>query len=121
MQVAIASGEQGLSELAAAALKMIGSLQDQLTRKQSENEQVAADLAAMSAELDESVAAMSADLAEADRRAGAAERAKARVDDDAAKRASWLRSAKAEAGYDDNVSFDVVWAETLAKSRASAG
>ena len=33
-------------------------------------------------------------------------------------RREWLRKAKQEAGYEDAVSFDVVWAETLAKAQA---
>lgn len=28
----------------------------------------------------------------------------------------WLRKAKKEAGYNDGVSFDIVWAETLTKA-----
>lgn len=51
---------------------------------------------------------------EADRRAGAAERKLAHLQEAAAARASWLSKAKAQAGYSDNVSFDVVWAEALA-------
>ena len=33
------------------------------------------------------------------------------------KRKEWLRDAKKEAGYNDGISFDTVWAETLAKAR----
>lgn len=34
--------------------------------------------------------------------------------DSESRRNSWLYRAKIDAGYDDNVSFDVVWAEALA-------
>lgn len=33
------------------------------------------------------------------------------------RRDEWLRKAKAEAGYHNNVSFDIVWKEVLEKSR----
>lgn len=55
---------------------------------------------------------------EADRRAGAAERQMESLEDAAIKRRHWLSEAKRQAGYHDNVSFDVVWAETLAKAQA---
>ncbi|MEW6729623.1 MAG: hypothetical protein AB1332_09810, partial [Pseudomonadota bacterium] len=57
---------------------------------------------------------------EADRRAGAAERAKAHLEEDAYRRKAWLAAAKREAGYPDNVSFDVVWKEILAKAKGVA-
>jgi hypothetical protein len=53
------------------------------------------------------------DLAEADRRAGAAERENAGLRDTINRNRDWLARAKKEAGYRDSVSFDVVWAETL--------
>lgn len=56
-------------------------------------------------------------LAEADRRAGAAEREKEQYRESNIARSDWLWRAKREAGYDSNVSFDIVWAETLAKAR----
>jgi hypothetical protein len=56
---------------------------------------------------------------EADRRAGAAERDNAYLRDGAERRAQWLSEAKAEAGYNDSVSFDVVWQETRAKATAN--
>jgi hypothetical protein len=62
------------------------------------------------------VRALLAERDEADRRAGAAERRCADLSDAAIKRASWLRKAKAQAGYSDRTSFDVVWSETLAKA-----
>lgn len=54
---------------------------------------------------------------EADRRAGASERQQEDLKDSAIKRKHWLSNAKGEAGYDDYVSFDIVWAETLALAR----
>jgi hypothetical protein len=63
------------------------------------------------------VARLTAELNEADRRAGAAERRCAGMDEERTARERWLRRAKEEAKYDDTVSFDVVWAETLEKAR----
>lgn len=63
---------------------------------------------------------LASDLAEADRRAGAAERENARLRNEASARSAWLSKAKREAGYPDSVSFDVVWAETLAKAAGGA-
>ena len=60
---------------------------------------------------------LKADLDEADRRAGAAERLLEFEVDSRIKRDVWLRKAKAEAGYDNNVSFDVVWQDVLKKSK----
>jgi chromosome segregation ATPase len=54
---------------------------------------------------------------EADRRAGASERRIADLQDTVIRRNDWLHKAKVEAGYHDNVSFDVVWNETLAKAK----
>ena len=67
----------------------------------------------------ELVPALAAERDEADRRAGAAEREMADLRDTISKRSHWLRGAKAEAGYHDNVSFDTVWAETLGMARAA--
>jgi hypothetical protein len=50
---------------------------------------------------------------EADRRAGAAERRLASLEDAAAKREQWLREAKEAAGFSPYVSFDVVWGQAL--------
>jgi hypothetical protein len=61
---------------------------------------------------------LKADLAEADRRAGEAERRYARSVEDAISRESWIRKAKSEWGVHSNVSFDVVWAEALALKAA---
>lgn len=69
------------------------------------------------AQLEAELASMTQQRDDADRRAGAAERSKESLVEESHARASWLRKAKAEAGYDDNVSFDVVWKETLKKAR----
>lgn len=50
---------------------------------------------------------------EADRRAGAAERRNADLQDSANCRADWLSRAKRQWGVLDDTSFDVVWAECL--------
>jgi hypothetical protein len=68
---------------------------------------------ALKAEIDQ----LKKDLDEVDRRADAAERKNAELLESRQSEKEWLSKAKAEAGYDDNVSFDVVWAETLAKAR----
>lgn len=57
------------------------------------------------------------DLAEADRRAGAAERENEQLRKTIQASRDWIEEAKDEAGYSRNVSFDVVWEETLAKAR----
>lgn len=71
------------------------------------------------AAIQDELRALRSDLAEADRRAGAAERLleAARSTLVAFDRAR--REMKAQAGYDDRVSFDIVWAETLARARAN--
>jgi hypothetical protein len=51
------------------------------------------------------------------RRESAALKENAELRDTALRRESWLRKAKSQAGYDNSVSFDVVWAETLKKAR----
>ncbi len=38
------------------------------------------------------------------------------LQDSVNKREEWLRKAKKDAGYNNAVSFDTVWAETLAKA-----
>lgn len=73
-----------------------------------------AGVAAATAPLLERIAALEAERDEADRRAGNAERTKQGAIDDMCKRASWLDKAKSQWGVDNNVSFDVVWAECLA-------
>lgn len=50
---------------------------------------------------------------EADRRAGAAERRIEALEDAAFRRAKWLLQAKLDAGYPEEVSFDVVWDAAL--------
>ena len=67
----------------------------------------------------EVIKSLQRELGEADRRAGAAERLRAR-DEETLRALSTARSKmKAQAGYDDNVSFDVVWADALAALLAS--
>lgn len=63
------------------------------------------------------LAVSAVELAEADRRAGAAERMHAGVLGTRAKHENWKRRAKEEAGYHCNTSFDVVWSETLASAK----
>lgn len=63
---------------------------------------------------DEVLAQIKQDLDEADLRAGKAERMLANERESAQARASWLIQAKADAGYNPNVSFDEVWTEALA-------
>ena len=62
---------------------------------------------------DETIRKLRADLAEADRRAGAAERENAQLRESEAKRHWWLSKAKEEAGFTDRDSFDDVWAHVL--------
>jgi hypothetical protein len=57
---------------------------------------------------------------DADRRAGASERRLERVSDSLDRFRDVRRKMKRERGYDDNVSFDVVWAETCAKADRAA-
>ena len=59
------------------------------------------------------IADLRAQLAEADRRAGQAERKLERVVEEASRRQQWLAQAKRAWGVDDHVSFDVVWKEAL--------
>lgn len=47
------------------------------------------------------------------RRESAAIKENAVLRDEAQRRQSWLRKAKKQAGFSDNISFDVVWAEVL--------
>ena len=58
---------------------------------------------------------MKAELAEADRRAGAAERRLEKLEEQERRRDCWFLQAKRDAGYDQNVSFDIVWDALLAK------
>ena len=66
---------------------------------------------------DAEISKLTAELAEADRRAGAAERRMADLEDTISKANHSRDRMKEEAGYHTNVSFDVVWAETLAKAK----
>lgn len=71
------------------------------------------EVAALEAEL----AAMRKELDEADRRAGAAERKAEYLKASLAIQKGWLLTAKREAGYPSNMSFDVVWERTLEAAR----
>lgn len=62
-------------------------------------------------------AAISVERDEADRRAGAAERRLDHLEKAERNAQRWLEERKEELGYDTGVSFDTVWAETLAKAR----
>lgn len=57
--------------------------------------------------MNQDLAALQSDLDEADRRAGAAERAKAHLEEEVCRRKAWLVAAKREAGYPDNVSLEM--------------
>jgi hypothetical protein len=59
-----------------------------------------------------------AELDEADRRAGAAERQNEYLQDSQSRRTQWLDKAKNDAGYHRNVSFDDVWREALTALKA---
>lgn len=63
------------------------------------------------------IAQLQMELAEADRRAGAAERKNAGLQDTIDRANNSRDKQKAEAGYDRNVSFDRVWDEILAKAQ----
>jgi len=65
----------------------------------------------------EDIARLTRELGEADRRAGAAERSLEWERDANQKARQWRDKQKVEAGYNPNVSFDVVWTETLAKAQ----
>ncbi|MDF7810720.1 hypothetical protein [Hymenobacter sp. YC55] len=60
---------------------------------------------------------LKAELNEADRRAGAAERLLANLEIDMHKLRSWRDEQKRKAGYMDFISFDVVWKEILEKAQ----
>lgn len=57
--------------------------------------------------------AMTAERDEADRAAGAALRRLEYLEASERRQRAWLSEAKRDAGCDDNVSFDVVWAAAL--------
>ena len=40
------------------------------------------------------------------------------LEDTATRHRDWITQAKKDAGYHDNISFDVVWTEILAKAKA---
>ena len=56
-------------------------------------------------------------IAEQDRMIGELTRKCNSLEDSQSRREQWLRQAKKEAGYDNNESFDKVWAETLALAK----
>lgn len=58
------------------------------------------------------LARVTAERDEADRRAGAAERRLADLEDSARKRERWMRQTKEARGYSEWTSFDRVWADT---------
>ena len=68
-------------------------------------------------ELQAQVAKLTSDLAEADRRAGAAERTLASTKEDVYRFESCRRGYKRDWGVEDLVSFDDVWDEALALKR----
>jgi len=41
------------------------------------------------------------------------------LEDSEIKRKYWLMLAKKDAGYEDNVSFDIVWAQTLHRAKTT--
>jgi DNA repair exonuclease SbcCD ATPase subunit len=53
---------------------------------------------------------------DADRRAGAAERKLEDMEETKRRHKFWLSQTKKEAGYADNISFDIVWADILGKA-----
>jgi hypothetical protein len=55
-------------------------------------------------------------ISEQDRMIGELTRRANYLQDSESKRQQWLDKAKREAGYDTRISFDNVWAETLAKA-----
>lgn len=63
---------------------------------------------------DREIRELKAQLAEADRRAGAAERMLESEKDTTFRHRQWTREAKEAWGTDDRVSFDEVWAEAMA-------
>jgi hypothetical protein len=65
-------------------------------------------------EANQKVVQLQAELNEADRRAGAAERKLAEETSSRIRRNSWLREAKREWGAHKNASFNSVWEEALA-------
>lgn len=68
-------------------------------------------------ELQAQVAKLESDLAEADRRAGAAERMLASAKEDIYRLETCRREYKRDWGVEDRVSFDDVWEEALALKR----
>jgi len=81
-----------------------------------------ADRSTMVDELERRIKDLIAERDEADRLAGAAGRLSERYSEWYRKNQSWLREAKEAEGYDNNVSFDVVWANLRAeRDRLKAG
>ena len=69
----------------------------------------------------ELIAQLRAERDEADRRAGAAERKLAALEETERKTQSWLAEQKRRRGYGPHVSFDRVWHDTCAKADAPTG
>ena len=69
----------------------------------------------------ELIAQLRAERDEADRRAGAAERKLAALEETERKTQSWLAEQKRRRGYGPHVSFDRVWADTCTKADAPTG
>lgn len=67
------------------------------------------------------VAQLTAERDEADRRAGAAERKLAALEESERKTQFWLAEQKRRRGYGPHVSFDRVWSDTCAKADAPTG
>lgn len=69
----------------------------------------------------ELITQLTAERDEADRRAGAAERKLAALEESERKTQSWLAEQKRRRGYGPHVSFDRVWSDTCAKADAPTG
>lgn len=93
-----------------------GDLRDLLSELEAASVNMPPDLARKAVE---TIQALASERDEADRRAGASERQKAHLEEGERRANSWLMQAKEDAGYDNNVSFDQVWEETLAKARGA--
>lgn len=69
----------------------------------------------------ELIAQLRVERDEADRRAGAAERKLAALEETERRTQSWLAEQKRRRGYGPHVSFDKVWSDTCAKADAPTG
>jgi len=110
---------QTLGELALAAEQRVAELQAYKDADvEARRAMLSQTITARIEELEQQVAQLTAALADADRRAGAAERAMAGAYESLSNRSEWLAQAKRAWGVDANVSFDVVWQEALAMREA---